>query len=865
MSRFTYTGEKRREIVFPIGGIGAGVLGLDGTGRLRDWEIFNRPNKGSLNGFSHFGIKAERGGKTLDARVMNADLMPGYMGNCIPNARFHGYGFGPHRYLLSGVPHFRDCVFHGEFPFAEVCFQDETFPGKVTLKAFNPFLPGDADNSSLPCGFFTASVENTGEEEMEYTFELSVNNPGKYRHHHREVRQGGFVGVALCDENPDAEDMENGCLLFAVPETERVALQQYWYRGSWFDNLGVFWRDFTAPGQLKNRAYDDGDEKVYEDVATIAVTAKVQPGATWSQRFLIAWRYPNCKNYWSNPDDEADAAVLKRTWKPWYATRFDGAEAVAEYAFSQWDDLEAETQKFHDALYASDLPDVALEAVTANLSQLKSATCMRLEDGSFYAFEGVHANSGSCEGSCTHVWNYAFALPYLFPALERSMRELDYARNQRPDGGMSFRLQLPLGRRRSGFRPCVDGQMGGVIKTYREWKILGDDAWLRKLWPMVRKSVEFAWADTNADRWDPDKSGVISGRQHHTLDMELFGPNSWLNSFYLGALKAASEMARAMDENDFAETCDVLYRQGREYTQRELFNGEYFQQKIDLRDKSVLNPYCQGNNLTGGGTMETYWSDEAGQLKYQIGEGCGTDQVLGQWMCELSGVGEILDRQMVDSALASIYRYNFKQSMRNHFNPCRIYALNDESALVICDWPKGKEKPVVPVPYAEEAMNGFEYQAATHMILHGMEKEGLDVVRGIRDRYDGAKRNPWNEFECGSNYARSLASYALLLVYSGFWCDMTRGEVGFAPLHGTGKFFWSMEGAWGTFQANPAGSVLQVLHGILRLERWGVPEAEKVRQIRRGLETLSFRETDGLIKLECATELHAGEMLEALR
>ena len=110
------------------------------------------------------------------------------------------------------------------------------------------------------------------------------------------------------------------------------------------------------------------------------------------------------------------------------------------------------------------------------------------------------------------------------------MRTADYKYNLRPDGGMPFRIQLPLGSGQWDFRPCADGQFGGVLKTYRDWKICGDGAWLRELWPAVKQSLEFAWNGANEDRWDPEMTGVLWGRQHHTLDMELFGPNSWLTA-----------------------------------------------------------------------------------------------------------------------------------------------------------------------------------------------------------------------------------------------------------------------------------------------------------------------------------------------
>ena len=853
----TYTGAKRNEICFPIGGIGTGCIGLDGTGRLRDWEIFNRPAKGSINGFSHFGIKAESDDSIVDARVMNADLLGSYMGRYTEKPEYAGYGFGPSRYLLSGVPHFRDSKFDGKFPGARVRFIDDTFPGRVNLRAFNPFIPSDPDASGIPAAFFTAEVRNTTDMALTYTFELSVNNPSTRNHVHRALEAGQFKGIELADDLNDAEHPEYGSLVFGAVTDTDVQRQLYWYRGSWFDNLSIFWQDFTAFGTLRERDYTEPYKG--EDVATVAVRFRLEAGQVWQQRFIIAWYYPNCYNYWSKPGEYDPGVPEQRSWKNYYAKLFSGAGDVAAQASARWDKLFETTWRFSETLYSSSLPKEAMEAVGADLAVLKSPTVFRLSDGQFYGFEGCQSVVGSCEGSCTHVWNYAMALPFLFPTLERSMRELDYEYNQRPDGGMAFRLQLPLGKARSSFRPCVDGQMGGVIKTYREWKLCGDDAWLRALWPRVKKSLEFAWAPTNADKWDPDKSGVITGRQHHTLDMELFGPNSWLESFYLGALKAGAEMADAMGDTAAADLYRQLLQRGREYADTQLFNGEYYHQRVDIRDRAVLERF---DTPDGGDAVSTYWSEEAGQIKYQIAEGCGIDQVLGQWMCEIAGLGQILDGAQVASALQSIYRYNHKKSLRGHFNPCRIYGLNDESGTVICEWPAGREKPVVPVTYAEECMHGFEYQVATHMIRCGMEAQGLELVRSIRSRYDGEKRNPWNEMECGSNYARSMASYALLLVYSGFTFDMRRQRMGLLP-RSMGKFFWSLDGAWGYAVCREQRAELLVLYGELTLREWVLPNCEGVKEVRLAGSKLPFEVRDGAAALSEPVTLRPGMRLIA--
>ncbi|MDR3147727.1 MAG: hypothetical protein LBU00_05045, partial [Treponema sp.] len=728
MSGFVFTGSKRNQISFPLGGIGTGSLGLSGTGRLIDWELFNRPSKGSLNGFSHFAVKVERDGEVLDARVMNADLPPPYTGN--GGAVFRGYGFGPERYLLSGFPHFRDCSFTGTYPFARIDFRDESFPGALSLCAFNPFIPLNDRDSSIPGAFFEVEIHNTGDTVLDYTVCLSVANPyagGKRNRFHAEA---GISAITLSRlEAPDKRGalgdgvlsdgvLSDGDMSFAVMAGEDLSYQEYWYRGAWFDNIAVFWRDFSGAGALKNRVYPADPAAGGEDIASLAPRARVKAGECRKFRFILTWNHPNNYNDWNEHEGTKNADGTFVTWKNHYALLFGDSFESAGYALYNWDRLEAETRRFHDALFASNLPEAALDALTANIAVLKSPTVWRLEDGTFYGWEGLMTDRGSCEGSCTHVWNYAYALPFLFPALERSMREADYTYNLRPDGGMPFRLQLPLGTGRSSFRPCVDGQMGGLIKTYRDWKILGDTEWLRGLWPSVKKSLEFAWSAQNRDRWDPEKTGVISGRQHHTLDMELFGPNSWLEGFYLAALKAAAEMAEALGDGD-AGQYRAMFEQGKAWSDKNLFNGEYYIQRIDVKDRALVESFENSPAFAGDRALSAYWNDEAGEIKYQYAEGCEIDQVVAQWHANLCGLGEIYDSAQVTSALAAIHTHNFKPSLRRHVNPCRIYGLNDEAGTVMCEWPAGVRKPLIPVPYAEECMHGFEYQAAAHMIQSG--------------------------------------------------------------------------------------------------------------------------------------------------
>lgn len=843
-----YEKEYKSQIVFPLGGIGTGSIGLTGNGSFQDIEIFNCPNKGSGADFTHFAIKAERRGEVLDARILNTDLQPGYVGN-LERPLYTGYGFGPDRGSMAGFPHFTEGGFEGAFPFAELDFAHENFPGKVKLTAFNPFIPTNPDDSSIPAAFFEITVNNDTNEELDYTICLSCNNYYTEGHGiHRFEQLGNFYGLHLSgaedgegeenDKNGKKETCKERGDLTVLTDADRVSYQEYWFRGSWFDAVSVFWKEFTAPGALQNRRYD-GEQKTHRvfaehDIGTLAAHVTVAAGAEKRVRFLLSWSLPVMRNTWQITDPALSGEEIKRrrtiSWKNYYAVLFEDSRKSALYGMEHFERLYQATDSFRKLLYRSTLPPVVLDAVAANLAVLKSATCLRLEDGSFYGFEGTHAHMGSCEGSCTHVWSYAYGAAYLFPSLERSARTLEYTCSMQKNGGMGFRLQLPLGMPPTSHRPAADGQFGTVMRVYREYLLSGDKDWLSRLWPQMKRTIDFAWSSENPDQWDTEKTGLLTGRQHHTLDMELFGPSSWLSSMYLGGLKAAVNIAEVLfDEEALADYKAVLER-GKKGLSR-LFQGEYFIQEIDLTDRELLKRYEGGISEHSDEVSETYWNEESGQIKYQIGEGCAIDQVLGQWHCDLLGLGDLFKPEQVKSALQSIYRHNFIPCLREHANPCRIYGLNEESGTIICAYPDSSRRPHIPIPYAEETMHGYEYQAAAHMICRGLEKEGLDCVKAVRSRYDGRRRNPWNEMECGSNYARSLASYSLLLVYSGFCCDLHRGMIGFAPIHKqNARFFWSVDSGFGEICYEEGQIRLILAYGSLRVLRLAFRE-EKIRAV----------------------------------
>ena len=349
-----------------------------------------------------------------------------------------------------------------------------------------------------------------------------------------------------------------------------------------------------------------------------------------------------------------------------------------------WDRLLAETRLFQETLFASTLPPVAMDAIAGNLAILKSPTVLRLEDGTFYGWEGLHPTEGCCEGSCTHVWNYQQTLPFLFPALERSMRTADYKYNLRPDGGMPFRIQLPLGAGQWDFRPAPTASLAACSRPIAIGRSAATASGCAELWPAVKQSLEFAWNPANEDRWDPEMTGVLWGRQHHTLDMELFGPNSWLTGMYLGALKAGAEMAEYVGDQGAAEHYRAMFARGKAWADANLFNGEYYVQRIDLGDRIDRRGLCQGRERADGRL-------DHGSL---LGRGAQGDQVPDRRGVEHRPAAGAVARAASTGWARSSTRRRWPRpmppststtsfpSMGDVYNPCRIYCLNDEGGLV---------------------------------------------------------------------------------------------------------------------------------------------------------------------------------------
>lgn len=820
-----YDPDHLHRIALPLGGIGTGTVSLGGRGNLRDWEIVNRPAKGFAPKQTFFALYAKPvGGRAVTRALEGPVAVPEYEGGSGATAANHG------------LPRFRSCSFLAAYPLGQVLLSDPDVPLDARIQAFNPLVPGDADVSGIPVAVFRFLLSNKTPKTISASVCGSVRNfigsdgtGGAPKQNVNVFRSEGPVrGVFMQSKgvSPDAEQF--GDIALTAISKGDVSYRTAWANLSWGDSLLDFWDDLSGDGRLDDREGGGCDDPQ----ASLAVGVKVPPRRTVAVTFLLTWRFPNRQTWTPCKTEDAKACCDANRIGNYYATRYRDAWDVAVQTAKALPRLEADTVRFVRAFCESDLPAVVKEAALCNLSTLRSQTCFRTEDGRFYGWEGCSDRSGCCHGSCTHVWNYEQATAFLFGDLACKMREVEFLHCTGDNGHMSFRVNLPLGRATEFGLAAADGQMGCLMKLYRDWRLSGDDAMLRALWPKARKAIEFCWIPGG---WDGDRDGVMEGCQHNTMDVEYYGPNPQMGGWYLGALRAGEEMARYLGDLDFADTCHGLFERGSRWMDENLFNGEYYEHEIrPPMDESAIAP---------GLRHEKMGARDLKDPELQLGAGCLVDQLVGQFVAHVCGLGYLLDRRHVRATLRSVMKHNFKENLFGHFNHLRTFALNEESALLMAAYPRGR-RPRRPFPYYNEVMTGFEYTAAVHMLYEGQQAAGLKCIAAIRSRYDGRKRSPFDEAECGHHYARAMASWAGVLALTGFRYSGVEGAIEFASSKRPSTVFWSNGYAWGTCRRRPIrGGIelaLTVLHGRIRIKRVTVAgvgslDLPRPRTLKQGL------------------------------
>jgi hypothetical protein len=529
----------------------------------------------------------------------------------------------------------------------------------------------------------------------------------------------------------------------------------------------------------------------------LAVPFRLAPGEATTLSFVLAWHFPNRFVNFDQFGRMRDYGLSRFWLGNAYGTRHADAVAATDAFLADRAGLEADSRAWAATLAESSFPPFLREAMAAQASLVRSPTTFWTEDGNFFGFEGGLGAStsmwngdfgGSCPLNCSHVWNYEQALSRFFPRLEQRMRTTEFEVVQAPDGSIPHRTILPLYLRQlwgepiGGPRqPALDGMLGAVLKTCRELRQGGDIDWLRAHWPHVQRLLAHIRAT-----WDPEGDGVLEGEQGNTYDIHFFGPNMFIGGLWLAALRAAEEMARLLGEDAFADEMRALFAAGSARYDELLWNGEYYVQLLD----------------------------PGAPLADQFGDGCLSDQLFGQWWAHVLGLGYILPPERVRTTLRSIVRYNTREGFGAFAHGFRVYADRDDNGLLVCTWPKGG-RPEAPIRYCDEVWTGIEYQVAAHCIMEGLVDEGMRILRDLRARYSGERRNPFNEIECGDHYARAMAGWSVVDAFAGARYDGVRDELILVPAPGRAgsRLPFVFAAGWGTLvqREDAAGYALDLL------------------------------------------------------
>jgi len=809
----TYEGKYIDKVAMPLGGIGTGTVSIDGRGKLVDWEIMNQGAMGFSPYFNEhwaatrvapfFAIRTKTANGTIDARMLEG---------AIPSTKLEG-DWGSDE-LNSTFPRFNSSKMEAAYPIAKVHLIDDTMPVKVSFKAFNPLIPGKTDDSSIPVAILEYRIENPSSTPVEVTIAGTVPNYIGFDGHKNRIKknqnsyrnQKGLKGIFMTTQSADTLDSRWGSMALSTAAIGEVSYRTSWHPDLlWNGSVIEFWDDLKDDGVLKQHKgvkvtesnnYNmliehKGEIKDRSVPASVAIKVILQPGESKNIPFMISWYFPTRISWEGQPN------WAQKPMTNYYANNYSDAWNVAEKVSTRYDELKEKTETFVIAFLSQDVPSSIKEASLSNLANLRSQTVFRTEEGYTYGWEGQGSVYGTAlnpkgmrggwgPGTCTHVWNYESTIPFTFGDVAMSMREVEFLiGTDLKTGKMAHRIRLPK-TENQGIGAAADGQLGTIIKMYREWQLSGDTKKLKTLYPYVKRALQFVWEDS---KWDINKNGIIEGVHHNTMDVNYIGPNPEMGTWYLCALRAGEEMAKVMKDKTFAKECRTLFESGSQWMDENMFNGEYYIQLLPE------------------------------PRNFQVGEAVLVHQMVGQQMAHICGLGYLLNPENVKKALQSVMKYNYRTNWDQHLSTFRSYITGDEAGLVNAYYPEGKRE-ARPFPYFSEPWTGLEYHTAAGMIFENMETDGEKVVASVRDRYNGHNRNPFNEGEFGHRYARAMSSWSTLIAYTRFHYQKDIKLMNIRAEKGT--YYWSNGYAYGAINVEKLEdnfiATVTVLAGELELK-----------------------------------------------
>jgi uncharacterized protein (DUF608 family) len=534
---------------------------------------------------------------------------------------------------LKDVGHATDILYFGHYPVADLEYVTDA-PVSVGLRAWAPFIPGDAAASNLPGAVFEVRLRSLTDAPCTGSIVFNFAGPSA-----AEARSGQFIRTPVADAVQgllvSAASSDTGYFVGAIGAAVRT--------GAGLNRHPRHWAQ-VPKGLPAAEAFDreGGGVVTMNADASAAVDFTLAAGGEKVVRFVLAWYSPSILG---SPKAAAQLDRLRNAPGPecnsytsMYASRFRSALEVARRIASEHESLLSRVLSWQAALYGEDRLPVWLR------DQLMSTLALVAEDSYWvqprhpigdWAFPdglfGLNESSRDCPHieciPCSFYGN--MPLVYFFPELAlTSLRA--FKEYQRDDGNIPFELGAVLNLPDFA-TPTYDWQQALNGSCYvaladRLWLRTGDEAFFREFYESVKASNTYVLS-LNTGYAGPVSMPTNGPKTEWFEFGEWDGICAHMGGIRLAQLQIMARWAEKAGDIAYAAKCRAWFDEGSRAVETDLWNGSYYLNFVVSETGRV--------------------SDEV--MAYQN---------VGQWMSAYHGFDGVFRHDRVKTALETVKRVN---------------------------------------------------------------------------------------------------------------------------------------------------------------------------------------------------------------
>ena len=688
-----YTSNKKVRSGVPLGGIGAGKMEIMPDGSINfvsfqnNWSEPIIGGKSGIPGF-HFGVFTRRKNK-ICARLLQTGR-------------------------LNTFPAVKKIEYNGSFPFAHLKYIDKDIPLKIELLSSSSFIPKNKKDSSLPGAFFKFKFKNPTRSFVTASLLVigrnTIGNWGLGRFNKvTKTRNQTHLSFKNGRKEPMKNDFSMGDVTISIAGRDT----EISYLGEWNLQSQCFtfkdhelkldaWNYFSATGKLPSINTGKVIEGESQELGgALASKFELAPGEEKEITVTYAWHFP--------------FHTIGHIYSKWFNNSVD----VAKYLFKEEKRLLGSTRKWHKKLTEGPLPKWFSDALCNNLYPLFSSTWLG-KNSEFITYESPII----CPLMGTIDVRFYGSVPVslFFPELELNVMK-QFASVQRKDGYMPHdlgRKRIDLPSDGTTYYRWKDLCSKFALLAYRDYLITKNTGFLKKIYPGIKKAMEWQFTQDRNKDFLPDNEG-----KDQTFDVwNFYSTNSYTSGIFLASLLASIKMAKLFNDKQAERKFEDWYKKGRKSFEQKLWNGRYF---------------------------ANYACNEKG-----CEDSCTLAQLNGQWYAHMLGLGYIADKKKIRTAIKSILKLNAGKSKFGLVNSVYSDGRINKRSL-----------------HSRNIFPGMGYAFASLCIYEGFKKQGLQITEKIWNNFVYNARTPWNQFDLakektgkgifGDSYMRNMVIWSVFL------------------------------------------------------------------------------------------------------